>query len=1047
MELESNLNEKLLGGNEGGDNFFSVESFKSFFGVQNINEGHSLQKYFKYGKQGFIKGVDSNEARGLDSTNKKDFERRIQKYGTNERVTAEALSFWDFVADSFGDPMLKILVLASIVSTIIGIWQEGPQTGWIEGFSIFLAVLIVVSISSFQNYSKDQQFRKLEAENEKKNVRVKRDGQEVKEIPVEELVVGDILHLAIGDIVAADGILIKDAVTIDESAMTGESDLQKKVCEERLMNNKVNPFIISGTQVVDGTGIMVVLAVGSNKIAGMNEDLMQSETGETPLQEQLTEVADKIGELGLMAAIFIGIVMIAKDIIIKYRVDEPIWGKYLLDSAINAFIICITVIVVAIPEGLPMAVTISLAYSVFQMKEEHNLVKHLDASETMGNVNNVCTDKTGTLTKGVMEVRQFYTECETFSKEAKAPEETYKLLVEAVSNNITSYADQEGGKLVAKGNPTESALLQFLINRNEYKGKKDDYVKQLPFSSDYKFMSTIVSLGENKYRLYIKGAPERVLNYCSEIRAKGGVVESITKHKEDVLQQQEKYAMNSYRTLAIGYKDFTAEKTDFEGKEGLELFEKFFDNIVLLALFGIADAPRDGVHEAIRNCHKAGVLVRMVTGDNIKTAVSIANDVGILDNSELKAARERIKRQETGEKSDPYCTEKYIALVGNEFRELSGGYLKIEDGKDQNGNPKFKYELANQEKFKKATEHLKVIARASPDDKFLLVLGLKQLENIVAVTGDGTNDAAALKKADVGFAMGIRGTDIAKAASDIVLLNDSFASIVTAIKYGRNVYDCIRKFLQFQLTCNVVAVFMTLLGGVILEDSPLNPIQMLWVNLIMDSFASLALATEPPSDKLLERKPYSKKSSIITSTMKINIGAQSAFQIIMLTIIIFYGDLIFNVPSDRELQHHIWNDNVGYHFTIFFHIFVLMQVFNSINARKLLRSELNVFKDIFNNGLYLLIQFIILCGQVLMVTYGGRALRTHPLTLHQHLLCAGIAAISLIVGFFIKLLPIGIDEESQGQGKKVAFSIAKSIRGKSGDLNTIRTKKSLRQGQ
>lgn len=1038
---------------------FSIEFFKDLFGVQNINEGNSLEKYRLYGKTGFLKGIQANESNGLDSSDKEDLNRRVKKYGTNERSQGIDLTLFDFIIDSLQDPMLRILILASIVSTVIGVCKDGFATGWIEGFSIFLAVFLVVTISSFQNYSKHLQFKKLEAENAKKDVRVKRDGLEIKEIPIEDIVVGDIVYLAIGDIVPADGLLIKDSVIINESAMTGESDLSKKVCDEKQMNNKVNPFVISGTEVIDGTGQMVVLAVGKNKVAGMNEELMGEESTETPLQRQLTEVADKIGELGLMAAIFIGLVKIAKDVFIEYGNGGDLIGMYLVNSFLNAFIISITVIVVAIPEGLPMAVTISLAYSVAQMKKENNLVKHLDASETMGNVNNICTDKTGTLTKGVMEVRNFYFKGQNYQKEDGLKGKSYTTFVESVVNNITAYSEVSStGKEEAKGNPTESAILQFLINRKEdIKGlKKEKYVKQLPFSSNYKLMSTIVKLDKNTYRLYIKGAPERVLTRCSKIIVDDDKIEPINESYEKKLKdQQEKYALSSFRTIAVGYKDFTIQNQseeeffkDEEGKEGFESYEKFLTDIILIAMFGIADAPRDDVFDSIKKCNNAGILVRMVTGDNIKTAISIAMDVGILTLTEGSLARDRLKRQE-GEKKEAkiafkeYASnERILALEGNEFRELSGGYKKIEDEKDGKGNPTYKYELAFPEKFKKTTENLKVIARASPDDKFLLVLGLKQLNNIVAVTGDGTNDAPALKKADVGFAMGIRGTDIAKAASDIVLLNDSFSSIVTATKFGRNVYDCIRKFLQFQLTCNIVAVFMTLVGGVILADSPLNSIQMLWVNLIMDSFASLALATEPPSDKLLRRKPYPKDVSIITATMKVNIGAQAAYQIIVLIIIIFYGDLIFNVPSDRELSHYTWNDNVGYHFTIFFNIFVLLQVFNSINARKLLRSERNIFENIFNNPLYLIIQLIIVAGQVAMVTFGGRALRTHSLSLHQHLLCILIASSSLVIGLFVKFLPIGLDDEDRKTSVKAGFSISKSIRGRS-DIKSLKSRKSL----
>jgi magnesium-transporting ATPase (P-type) len=432
-------------------------------------------------------------------------------------------------------------------------------------------------------------------------------------------------------------------------------------------------------------------------------------------------------------------------------------------------------------------------------------------------------------------------------------------------------------------------------------------------------------------------------------------------------------------------------------------------------MVGIRDNNREDVPEAIKKCHHAGITVRMVTGDNINTAIAISKDVGIIDPSQVAQCKETAKkyRAEVEKNPDNAPTairnlDHPIALEGEIFRVVCGGITK----KQQEKGGELEIFLNNREAFKHTVRDLKIIARASPEDKFILVFGLKELGNIVAVTGDGTNDAPALRQAHVGFAMGIRGTDIAKDAADVVLLDDSFSSIVTACKYGRNVYDCIRKFVQFQLTTNVVAVFMTFLGGIILKDSPLNAIQMLWVNLIMDSFASLALATEDPTEALLDRKPYSREASILTPMMKLNIISQSIFQITTLTIIIFYGDYIFNVPSDRNLEHFMWNNVNGYHFTIFFNIFVFMQVFNSINARKLQKDELNVFTGILGNWLYILIQTIIIVGQMILVTFGGRAVRTHPLSLQQHSYCLGISAMTLVWGFIVKLLPIDVTEET-----------------------------------
>ena len=507
--------------------------------------------------------------------------------------------------------------------------------------------------------------------------------------------------------------------------------------------------------------------------------------------------------------------------------------------------------------------------------------------------------------------------------------------------------------------------------------------------------------------------------------------------------QQETYASAQKRTLLIGQVKVDSDKFKEISKKYGELHLDFFNEIIgkqveIVALVGIVDPHRADVPNAIRLCKQAKVMVRMVTGDFIKTAVSIAKEIKILTEAEVSVAMERIKMKEEKDKNKEHnqfdmddFSGKIYALEGPEFRVLCGGYT---ERKESDGTKK--KVLKNPELFRKTTKDLKVIARASPEDKFLLVIGLKELENIVAVTGDGTNDAPALKNADVGFAMGIRGTDIAKNSSDIILQDDSFSSIITAIKYGRNVYDCIRKFLQFQLTVNCVAVFMTLLGGVILNDAPLNAIQMLWVNLIMDSFASLALATESPKDALLNRRPYPKNESILTSYMLVNVVTQAVFQIVILTIIIFYGDWMFDVPSDRQLSHYEWNDVNGYHFTIFFNIFVFLQVFNSINARKLGKKEKNVFSGIFENSLYIGVQLLTVFGQIIMVQIGGRALRTKPLSLYQHFLCMAIASICIILSFIVKILPYGDEVEEEEEGKSWLKSV-KSVKSRRHTNKTI----------
>ena len=1055
MQETSDLNEKLLVKDfqeEGKTENFDMSKI---FNNEYNNSEHNSEKYFKE----HLRSVEyvgqlfrTDFKNGLSSSNKQDLAWREQRWGNNHLPPEKENSILEHIINCFEDPTLKVLLVASIVSLIIGVSKDGLSTGWIEGTAIFFAVFLVVSISSYMNYQEMEQFLKLSRETKLKKVLVIRDGRE-KEISIEDILVGDILKLRIGDIINVDGFVFGDAKAgMDESPVTGESDVMWKINNFELKGQKYScPFVFSGSQVVDGYGNMVVAAVGDKTFEGQNKQLTNASgkkgdnDGEgddddadlTPLKKQLNELSNLIGDLGYIFAILIGVTLFLKETIINLIIGVSIFSSHMLDVLVNAFIIAVTVIVVAIPEGLPMAVTIAFAFSVDKMKKEHNLVKHLDKSEAMGNVNNVCTDKTGTLTLGVMRIAAFFIEDEDIRlNRAKVQDENLRDIIwNCMFKNITCVeTTNEKGEKLLNGDMTEKALFTYLKENNypldgERKGK---YV--LPFKSDYKYMMNIFE-EKDGYILYAKGAPERVSPFFTKYRTKGGQEENFEEHADDLTNKQAEYAEDSMRTLIFGYKKLTQEEITKAREENpeddLKFFQELAKGLCFAFMVGIRDNNREDVPEAIRKCHHAGITVRMVTGDNINTAIAISKDVGIIEPHQAGECKNiaAYYRKFVQEKPDEaqrgiQTGENPIALEGEIFRVICGGITK-NPGKDGG----MVITLNNKEAFKHTVQRLKVIARASPEDKFILVFGLKELGNIVAVTGDGTNDAPALRQAHVGFAMGIRGTDIAKDAADVVLLDDSFSSIVTACKYGRNIYDCIRKFVQFQLTTNVVAVFMTFLGGIILKDSPLNAIQMLWVNLIMDSFASLALATEDPTDALLDRKPYSRDASILTPMMILNIFSQAIFQIIVLTVIIFYGDYLFGVPSDRELEHFMWNNVNGYHFTIFFNIFVFMQVFNSINARKLQKDEYNVFTGIFGNWLYLLIQTIIVVGQIILVTFGGRAVRTHALSVSQHCMCIGIAACTLVWGFFVKLLPIDVSEkvEEEEDKRKVPDTYKKTV--------------------
>ena len=982
--------------------------------------------------------------KGISTKNEKEMNWRIKTYGTNKPPPEKPLRIIDFILECFEDPTLKVLLISAIVSLIIGLLKEGLKTGWIEGGAIFGAVFIVTGISSSLNYNEQLQFQKLKEENQKKKVLVVRNGIEM-EINDEELLVGDLLIVKLGEIISVDGIYISpNYIITDESAINGESDLIKKASDFSLefqngINNYISPILISGTQIMEGQGQMIVCAVGNKSFNGRNRELLakdvenDSEENLTPLKKQLNDLADLIGKFGYIMAGLIGGVILLKDILLKIINKESIFVYSTLDTMINAFILAITVIVVAIPEGLPMAVAISLAYSLGQMKKEKNLVKNLNSSETMGNVNNICTDKTGTLTKGKMVVESFWFKGKDYqaSEFTNFTSEDKKLFFDNFTNNITVVETTDiNGKKILNGDMTEKALYNFMIENDYDKinilnkvNNKEKYV--LNFNSENKFMCSLIKESENNYTLYLKGAHEKVLPLLKTIRRENRKIEVFDNYREDISNIIKKYSSESKRILIFASKnisisEFNSANNMFKEKN-LDFFKNLYKGLNFEFLIGIRDQLRPEVPNSVLKCQKAGINVRMITGDNIMTALSISKDSNIISESQFNEALENIDKyrnicSQIKNENKTVEFESPIALEGEQFRLLSGNLTKIYDEKTH----KIKtIQLNNKEMFKKVTKRLNVIARATPEDKFLLVFGLKQLENIVAVTGDGTNDAPALKEAHVGFAMGIRGTDIAQKAADILLLDDSFSSIITACKFGRNVYDSIRKFVQFQLTTNIVAVFMSLLGGVILKDSPLNSIQMLWINLIMDSFASLALATEKPNDKLLDRKPYKRNENILTKFMKINIISQGLFQIIILLFILFYGDKIFGVNSDRELEHYEWNDQHGYHFTIFFDIFVFLQVFNSINARKLNQNELNVFEGIKNNIYYIIVQSFIIFGQIFLVSFGGRAVRTQPLSIFQHICCILIASLSLGVGFLVKLIPIDMKEKLEKSKEKI----------------------------
>lgn len=966
------------------------------------------------------RGISPNEI-GID------YRREI--FGSNAIEDKKLDSFLKLCFEAVQDFVLIMLivlgVLSIVIETTIGL-DEGETCGpecYVEGVAILTSVCIVVLVTAGIDYAKQFAFIRLtHSLNETNTKSIIRGGKQMNVVDA-DLVVGDILSVNSHNMasIPADCVLLGPTsgspLSIDESTLTGESKLIKKYPGD---------IVLSGTTAVEGSGKMVVIAVGINSVAGKIKarvyDSGDADGGlegdeESPLFVKLTLIAKQVAWFGTAAALLAFVVMCIKGLGIK---------RQSADHVIEYFITAITVLAVAVPEGLPLAVTLSLAFSSNKMMKEQNLVKHLDACETMGCATTICTDKTGTLTANRMTARALYLSKKNYvcndagqtlgdlvrKSDSPPSNVTLKKLSTLISvdtmNETTIYIDEKT-KLVtgSSGNPTECALLALVHDlghdyneiRDSTRGRTDKGTigehfgegHQLEFSSARKTMGWAVPIvgSSNKvegYRIYVKGAAEVILSRSSSYYLDDGKIVDLTEEsREEISKTSESYSRRGMRCLALAYRDlplnidFKETHPSIKNSDGSDAFTVETD-LTYYALTGIEDPLRAEVPEAIDKCYDAGIDVRMVTGDSPNTAVSIAYQAGILRDFHFK----------TGDEMVAANLKNNVLMEGKDFRE---SVYRI----GSNGEKEF-----DQAAFDKIWPHLRVLARSSPDDKLTLAHGLnqstlfmnkevtkalKESDNIaifpdrqvIAMTGDGTNDAPALKRADIGFAMGIAGTQIAKDAADIILLDDNFASIVTAAKWGRNVYTSIQKFLQFQLTVNISAVVTALVGAFTYEQSPLAAIQLLWVNLIMDALASLALASEPPVDALLKRPPVNRSQHMITKRMLANMLGQATYQITVVMTLLFAGPDMFD---DIQPGHLVEKDDGLFpgskgvnsvHYTLIFNAFVWMQLFNEVNCRNL-KGEVNVFKGILNNPLFCSILLITSILQVVMVELGSFAI-------------------------------------------------------------------------
>ncbi|KAL2238823.1 UNVERIFIED_CONTAM: Calcium-transporting ATPase 12, plasma membrane-type [Sesamum indicum] len=889
-----------------------------------------------------------------------DLSKRRMAFGSNTYQKPPPKGLIHFVVEAFRDTTILILLACAALSLAFGIREHGAREGWYEGGSIFVAVFIVVAVSAASNFRQERQFDKLSKISNDIKIDVVREGRRQK-VSIFDAVVGDVVFLNIGDHVPADGLFIDGhSFHVDESSMTGESDHVE-------VNSVHNPFLLSGSKVADGYSRMLVISVGMNTAWGEMMSSITSESNEqTPLQERLNTLTSSIGKVGLAVASLVLVVMLTRYFTGNTE-DEDGLQEFngtdkdlndIFNSVLRIISAAVTIVVVAIPEGLPLAVTLTLAYSMKRMMADQAMVRKLSACETMGSATVICTDKTGTLTLNQMKVTKFCIGHEETGQDVSRviSQDILELLHQGVAFNTTGsiYKPKSGSVVEYSGSPTEKAILCWAVQDlgMDIDKLKQDYtiLHVETFNSEKKRSGVLIrNNAYNSNYVHWKGAAEMVLAMCSYYYETTGGTKSMSKETrsqfEKIIQGM---AASSLRCIAFAYKQVETGESKSNEDDKTTISQSLSEHdLTLLGIVGIKDPCRPGARKAIQSCRVAGVEVKMITGDNVFTAKAIAAECGILEHNQQVV---------TGE-----------VIEGVEFRNYTP-----------------------EERMLKV-DTIRVMARSSPLDKLLMVQCLKQKGHVVAVTGDGTNDAPALKEADVGLSMGIQGTEVAKESSDIVILDDDFSSVATVLRWGRCVYNNIQKFIQFQLTVNVAALVINFIAAVSAGDVPLTAVQLLWVNLIMDTLGALALATERPTDELMHNPPVGRTEPLITNIMWRNLLAQSLYQIIVLLTFQFRGRSIFNV--DEQVKN-----------TLIFNTFVLCQVFNEFNSRNL--EKQNVFKGIHKNKLFLGIIAVTIILQFVMVEFLKNFADTVRLSLAQWGICIAIAALTWPIGWIMKFVPV-----------------------------------------
>jgi Ca2+-transporting ATPase len=985
------------------------------------------------------------------------------RFGANRLTPLPRQPIWKKFLEKFDEPIIKILLAASLLKIVVDLFEFSPLAGslalgsvvlvfltalvvkigewvpsilfglaiiWVvvsivighpsyEGLAVMVAVFLATGVAFASEYRSDREFEKLNASKDTIRVKVQRNGS-IQTVPLEDVVVGDLVFLEMGDEIPADGRIVKaNELMLDQSLMTGESEPTRKLVadEDETSDGPDQPgSVFRGTQVVDGVGQMIVTNVGDDTMLGQIARRLSgepdSESGtssepsttaentpearvqqkltiskaSTPLQEKLEVLAGLISKVGYFAAVAIFVTLLGRGIFFAeprevFLPSNSTEALAVIRNLLSYFVYMVIIIVVAVPEGLPMSVTVSLAIAWRKMSKANSLVRQLVACETVGSATVICSDKTGTLTQNKMTVarigldgRVFENRFEGVSTEQYGP--IWWMVINAAVNSTASL-EEKNGKIVTVGNNTEGALLSWIqagawyrpAGQLHYLSLRAEYpvLYQIHFSSDRKRMTTVARINSKLVTL-VKGAPEQVLADCRYYLSSDGSVKELTPGIRQQIQSQiAAAASDAMRTLAFAHAelpvDFPEDEDSIHARR-----DAIETDLIFTGFVGIRDPLRDDVKQAVEQCRSAGIEVKMITGDTLETARAIGREIGLLD------------------------TPTAIAMTSTEFNALSD------------------------EQLKEQLPNLRILARARPLDKYRMVRLLQEQNHVVAMTGDGTNDAPSLKKADVGLAMGISGTEVAKEASKIVLLDDAFSTIVRGVHWGRALYENIQRFIQFQLTINVSALAIVFLGPFLGIKPPFTVLQLLWINVIMDTFAAIALCSEPPRENLMRKPPKRRDENILTPDMLRTIFITAGFfVIVMITLLMGMRNLGW-FAGDGPLSPE-FPDLTTRQVTIFFTVYVFLQVWNQINCRSLAPDESGLYR-LFENKQFLAIASLTVIGQVLIVRFGGAVFNVEPLYLTDWLVIAAATSSVLIFAEVARRIRLAVQHKQANPGTR-----------------------------